>query len=87
MIFRDNGEVIGFQNYKSYAIQEDYFDAGCQFDLLYLRYDIEDRFEYTWSFSSDTLIIYKLDCMTYDTFSDRCIETKRGEIVYRLLKK
>lgn len=85
--FTDNGKVAGFLDYISYVVQDDYADAGCQYDIVYLRKEPDDRFEYTWRFAGDTLIIYNLDCMSFDNENDICLETERGKILYRLLKK
>ncbi|MDR6561903.1 MULTISPECIES: hypothetical protein [unclassified Arcicella] len=85
--FSEDGIVKGFLDFNSYLVQDDYIDAGCQFDLLHLRKNPDDRFEYTWSFSKDTLMIYNLDCKSYDTDLDRCVETKKGKLLYKLIKK
>lgn len=85
--FKDDGLVNGFLNYSSYFVQDDYVDAGCNLDILYLRNMPDDRFEYTWTYLNDTLIIYKLDCQEFDTISKRCVITKKGKLIYRLVKK
>jgi hypothetical protein len=85
--FSDNGNVKGFLDYSTYFVSSDYYDAGCDFDIIYLRKKTNDRVEYTWNFSKDTLMIYKLDCQTYDSTSEMCVETKIGKLQYRLIKK
>lgn len=86
LIFQEDGTVTGFWNYKSFFIQYDYIDAGCNLDILYLRVEPIDRYEYTWQFKNDTLQIYKLDCIEYDSINKLCLETKKGKLIYRLLK-
>jgi len=85
--FSDDGSVKGFLDFTSYFVSPDYYDAGCDFDIIYMRMRPEDRFEYTWTFSKDTLKIFNLDCQVFDSLNNVCAETKKGKLLYRLIKK
>jgi hypothetical protein len=85
--FTDDGLVKGFLDFNSYVVDPDYADAGCNFDIIYLRKIPKDRFKYTWTFSKDTLKIFNLDCAVYDSAENMCLETKIGQLQYRLIKK
>jgi hypothetical protein len=85
--FTDDGLVKGFLDFNSYVVDPDYADVACNFDIIYLRLKPSDRFKYTWTFSKDTLKIYNLDCAVYDSIENMCLETKIGQLQYRLIKK
>jgi len=50
VVFSDDGSVKGFQDFNSYEVTPNYYFAGCEFDILYMKKKPKDRFEYTWTF-------------------------------------
>ena len=87
VVFNDDGSVKGFLDFNSYEVMPNYYFAGSEFDILYMKKKPKDKFEYTWIFSNDTLKIYNLDCQEFDSINNMCVETKIGKLQYRLIKK
>lgn len=87
LTFYEEGEVKGFKKFKYYSVLEDYFDAGCNFDILFLYNDNTACIEYTWKHFGDTLAIYELDCLVYDSTNNYCYDNKVGKLVYKLFKE
>ena len=86
--FTADGQVSGFLNFSKYFVSDDYFDAGCNYDMIYFNTNKNDRTnKFTWKFKADTLCIYQLDCAVFDTVSSYCTETKVGKLIYALKKK
>jgi hypothetical protein len=84
--FTDDGRVKGLDGFRTYFVQEDYYDAGCDYDILYMKMASDNQNKYTWTFTKDTLYIYELNCTKFDSINDMCEETKRGCLKYRLIK-
>jgi len=85
--FNDNGTVSGLSDFKTYGVEDDYFFDGCNLDILYLQADSKDRIQYTWEFVKGKLMIYKLDCEIFDKSSSMCVKTKKGKLLFQLIKK
>jgi hypothetical protein len=87
LTFTKDGKVEGFLNFKYYSVLEDYYDAGCNYDIIFLYNEITDRKEYTWSYDQGTLNIFELDCLVYDSIYRFCYDNKIGKLVCKLIKK
>ena len=86
--FSENGDVSGFDKFKMYTVLDDYNDSGCNFDVIFLNNNPRDRSnEYTWTYSKDTLCIYDLDCVSFDSVSNYCYDNKIGKLIYKLKKQ
>jgi hypothetical protein len=87
--FKKNGEVLGLGNFQYYSPIIFYFnDEGLQVDQLYLGKSGQDKKiePYGFRFNKDTLEIYKLNCIAFDSTSKRCGEVEFGKLIYKLLK-
>ncbi|MCK6649455.1 MAG: hypothetical protein L6Q66_07355 [Bacteroidia bacterium] len=82
--FKNNGQVIGLENFKVFEPVIDYIDAGMQVDQLGLGQN-KNEFEYFgFKFKKDTLELFKLICLTFDSINNRCVEVELGELRYKL---
>jgi hypothetical protein len=87
--FKKNGEVLGLGNFQYYSPIIFYFnDEGLQVDQLYLGKSEQDKKiqPYGFRFNKDTLEIYKLSCIAFDSTSKKCGEVEFGKLMYKLLK-
>lgn len=85
--FTGNGKVKGLENYKSYGVVSDYMDEGCDVDQVFLWNDDKHRDGFGFKFIGDSLFIYKLKCLEYDSVADMCAKVDFGQLTYRLRKK
>lgn len=84
--FRKDGHVNGLGTYTSYEPVIDYFDAGMQVDQVGM-YTASDELEWLgFQFRSDTLELYELDCLTFDSTMDRCVEVAFGRLMHQMWK-
>jgi hypothetical protein len=87
--FKNNGQINGLHDFYYYKPISDYFDEGMQVDQLIMvksEKDIEwkDLEYYGFKFNSDTLELYKLNCIEFDSTSQNCAEVENGELLYKL---
>ena len=77
--FKPSGAIVGLDSIVGYSFNEDYYDAGMQFDMIYLRY-ADDRPEATFGYIMEdkTFLIFELNCKVYDKEHDLCVVTERG---------
>lgn len=88
--FKKNGEVLGIDDFQYYSPIIFYFnDGGLQVDQVYLGKSEQDKNikPYGFKFVEDTLRIYKLNCLEFDSTSNSCGVVEFGELFYTLLKK
>lgn len=85
--FKPNGQVIGLDNFRYYDPIIDYFDAGMQVDQVGLGNSQSDLDWYGFKFNRDTLELYKLNCLTFDSTDNRCVEVDYGQLSYKLWRK
>lgn len=85
--FNPNGELIGLGNYKIYSPVIDYFDAGMQIDQVGLGSNQKDLQPFGFKFNQDTLELYSINCLTFDSIHNSCIEVGYGELLYKLWRK
>jgi len=85
--FKPNGQLIGLDNFKYYNPIIDYFDAAMQVDQVGLGSSQQDIDWYGFKFNKDTLELYKLNCLTFDSTDKRCVEVEFGQLTYKLWRK
>ena len=85
--FKSNGQLIGLDNFKFYDPIIDYFDAGMQVDQVGLGSSQKDLGWYGFKFNKDTLELYTLNCLTFDSTDNRCVEVDYGQLTYKLWRK
>ncbi len=85
--FKNNGQVVGLDNFKYYEPIIDYFDAGMQVDQVGFGVSQKDLGWYGFKFNKDTLELYKLNCLTFDSTDNRCVEVDYGQLTYKLWRK
>jgi hypothetical protein len=90
--FKNNGQLKGLDGFYFYAPNNDYYDEGMQVDKMILvkskkDFGWKDLEFYGFKFNTDTLEIYKLNCIVYDSTSQNCAEVEFGELKYRLERK
>lgn len=87
--FKQNGEVHGLRSFQYYSPIIYYFnDEGLQVDQVYLGKSEQDKKiePYGFKFNTDTLEIYKLNCIAFDSTSNKCGEVAFGKLIYKLFK-
>lgn len=87
--FTKDGKIKGLDDFYFYQPINDYYDMGMQVDQLVLvksRKNIEwkDLEYFGFTFNHDTLELYKLNCISFDTTSGYCGEVENGELKYKL---
>lgn len=85
--FKNNGEVSGLDNFKIYAPMIDYMDAGREVDQVGLGTNKNDLEYYGFKFNKDTLELFNLNCLTFDSINNRCVEVELGKQTHKLWKK
>ena len=85
--FKNNGQISGLDNYNFYSPIIDYSDAGLQIDQIGFGKTTKDFEYFGFKFNKETLELYKLKCITYDSIENECVEVDYGELAYKLLKK
>jgi hypothetical protein len=61
-------------------------DAGMQYDKIELKYENQKAETFIYEFDSGALKIFRINCITFDTENNYCVEIEKGELKY-LLKK
>jgi hypothetical protein len=87
--FMNNGQLEGLEGYYHYKPENDYYDQGMQVDQLILvktetSFQFKDHEYYGFIFNYDTLELYKLHCVLFDSTSQNCAEVENGELRYKL---
>lgn len=88
--FKNNGELSGLADYHFYSPDIDYFDAGMQVDQIRLskiKNDYENCDTFGFKFNKDTLELYKLNILNYDSINKMPVEVEYGQLFYKLNKK
>ncbi|MDO8897190.1 MAG: hypothetical protein Q7V19_06025, partial [Bacteroidales bacterium] len=87
--FKNNGQIEGLEDYFYYKPESDYYDQGMQVDQVILvssnsDFKREDLDYYGFEFEYDTLRLYKLNCIVFDSANQNCVEVGHGELLYKL---
>lgn len=84
--FKNTGQIVGMDNIKRYEPVIDYIDAGMQVDQIALGQNKNELEYFGFTFNQDTLTLYNLNCLTFDSTDNRCVEVELGEPAYKLWK-
>jgi len=87
VIFKSNGEVTGLNGYNKYSVVSDYIGPGSQVDQLSFRNVDGKKETYGFKFLSDSLFIYNLNCLDYDSSNGFCLQVEYGTLKYKLIKE
>lgn len=85
--FKNNGTLSGLENFKIYEPIIDYWDAGMQVDQIGLGKNNNELEYFGFKFNSDTLELFKLNCLTFDSSNKMCVEVELGQMAHKLWKK
>lgn len=85
--FKNNGQVSGIENSEVYEPIIDYFDMGMDVDQIGLGKNKNDLEYFGFKFNQDTLELFKLSCVTFDSTNNRCEEVEFGQLTHKLWKK
>ena len=87
IVFNNNGELAGLNKFTRYLPVDDYYDEGSQVDQIGLGTS-EKKFEwFGFKFKADTLELFQLKCVEFDSTSQRCGIVEYGELKYKIWKK
>ncbi len=86
---KNNGQIEGLEGYYFYKPASDYYDYGMQVDQLILvksesNFRWQDLEYYGFKFNYDTLELYQLNCIVFDSTYQVCVEVEHGELLYKL---
>lgn len=84
--FKNNGQVTGLGNYQYYEPLIDYMDAGLQVDQVRLGESEKKNNLFGFKFKLDTLLIYQLNCIEYDSTNQQCGLVDYGQLKYKLVR-
>lgn len=84
--FLANGQIKGLGTFQTYAPHCDYYDSGMQVDQLALGSSNTQPVDFGFTFEKDTLKIYKLKCLTYDSIEKKCYDVELGTLEFSLVK-
>lgn len=85
--FKANGQLLGLDDFKYYEPIIDYFDAGMQVNQIGLGNSPKNLIWYGFAFNKDTLSLYKLNCLNFDSTMNDCVEVDYGTLAYKLWKQ
>lgn len=85
--FKQDGQLVGLDNFNFYKPEIDYFDVSSQVDQVGFGNSQKDLDWYGFKFNKDTLELYKLDCLTFDSTMNSCVEVDFGQLTYKLWRK
>lgn len=89
--FKNNGQIIGLDGFHYYAPNNENYDEGSQVDQVQLvksekNIEWKDEENYGYKFNRDTLELYKIKCIEFDSTSHNCGIIEFGELIYKLRK-
>lgn len=85
--FKANGQVLGLDPFSYYEPVIDYYDAGMQVDQVGLGHSEKDLEWYGFKFNTDTLELYKLKCLEFDSAGNNCVEVEFGALAQKMWRK
>ena len=84
--FTKDSHVNGLDSFKFYDPIYDYVDAGMDVDQIGFA-TTKDKFKYyAFKFNQDTLLIYDLKCLNYDSTNKFCANVAFGDLKFKLTK-
>lgn len=84
--FLKDGRIIGLDTFAFYDPIYDYVGPGNEVDQLVMGRKAEKMTPYGFQFKQDTLLIYNLACLIFDSTNNSCDQVDFGDIKYRLVK-
>jgi hypothetical protein len=84
--FKNDGQLTGLDNFNFYEPVIDYFDQGMDVDQIRLRNTQSKLDYYGFKFIGDTLELYKLNCLEFDSTSKNCGIVEYGQLIHKLWK-
>ena len=85
--FNINGQVKGLDNYKVYSPVYDYNDAAKDVDQVVIGQTDTEGKRYGFKFLGDSLFIYELVCLEFDSLNNLCSKVDYGQLTYKLYRK
>ena len=85
--FKLDGGVSGLDSFSYYNPIIDYADEAMNIDQIELGSTKENLQPFGFRFNSDSLIIYKLKCLEYDSANKQCGVVSFGDPMYKMLRK
>jgi hypothetical protein len=87
VVFEIDGYIKGLDSVTYYQPHADYTgDQDLGLDRISMGQSQGHVHEYGFRFDSDTLIIYRIDCLQYDSMAHECGLEKLGELRWKLQK-
>lgn len=87
VIFKNNGQVNGLDDFQFYEAAIDYIGPGMQVDQLSLSATKDKKNWMGFKFQGDTLLVFNLKCVEYDKANETCGWVDFGELKYTLVKQ
>lgn len=88
VVFGMDGHIKGLDTVTYYQPHADYTgDQDLGVDRISMGQSQEKIHEYGFQFDKDTLLIYPIDCLRYDSIAHECGLEKLGELRWKLQKK
>ena len=87
--FSKDGHVTGLGKYAVYEPWYDYVtEPEVDADQIdFGRYDVKSIAHFAYRFKQDTLLIYNLNCLDYDSSANYCNQPALGDIKFKLIRK
>lgn len=85
--FRNDGQVIGLENYRYYQPAIDYIGPGMQINQVSLSAAEDKKQWMAFTFRQDTLLIYDIKCVEFDKTNNECGLADFGTLKYTLVRK
>lgn len=85
--FRNDGRIIGLDNYHYYQPTMDYIGPGMQIDQISLSAAEEQKQWMAFKFRQDTLLIYDIRCIEFDKANNECSLADFGTLKHTLIRK
>lgn len=82
-----NGKVKGFNNYKNYYPRIDYYDICLDIDQIGFGATQDNYDWYGFKFNGDTLSLYEIICIDYNTDINDCEAVGYGKLKYKFWRK
>ncbi len=84
--FLEDGSVKGLDSFQVYSPSIDYTTDARDVDHVLLGLSMKKMHDFGFLFNKDTLHIYKVTCVEYDSASHMCEKEVLGDQVYELTK-
>ena len=85
--FKPNGQIVGLDKFHFYDPIIDYFDEGMQVDQIRIGNSQNELDYYGFKFNKDTLSLYKLNCIEFDSTSNNCGIVEYGQLIHKLWRQ